>query len=120
MAKANWIWYGYPGHFIGSSSCQFRMCTEVNGYLISTVGDYRPYENKPAKEIGINRLYETMVFRITGRCTAKGCDCNMPNINGSELEMVPANTPGEAQAGHLAMCAKYDRKRAAVTVDSAL
>ena len=42
MAKEDWIWMPHPGHFIGASNCKFIMNTYVNGYIVSTVGEYFP------------------------------------------------------------------------------
>lgn len=35
-------WMGHAGHFIGGRNCSFHLNTHVNGYIISTVGEYRP------------------------------------------------------------------------------
>lgn len=56
---------GYAGHFIGSSSCNFRRNTLIEcgekRIVVSTVGNYQPYylcDNR----IGLGRTYETMAF----------------------------------------------------------
>ena len=38
----NYKWFGLAGHFICASWCRFHLCTQVGGYLISTVGQYWP------------------------------------------------------------------------------
>lgn len=35
-------WMPHAGHFICSSHCRFKLNTHVNGYIISTVGEYVP------------------------------------------------------------------------------
>lgn len=62
------------------------------------------------EDIGCNRKFETMVFKAGAICEAKECDCGLPEISGSELDMEPYNTAGEAAAGHLKLCKKWDRK----------
>lgn len=63
---------GWAGHFVASSSCGFRRNTLIEygnkRWIVSTVGNYRPFLSKGAeldkreREIGINRFYETMAF----------------------------------------------------------
>lgn len=90
---------GMPGHFIGASRCVWHLTTVVGGYIVSTVGDYRPFaEDQKPTEIGFGRTFETMVFRAGKPCARPECMC-----------FAPYNTAGEAQAGHEAMVAKYVR-----------
>lgn len=35
-------WFGHAAHFICGRDCQFHLATLVNGYLVSTVGEYWP------------------------------------------------------------------------------
>ena len=58
---------GWAGHFCGAPKCSFRRNTMLvaDNYIriiVSTVGNYRT-DNKPAETIGLNRYYETMVWR---------------------------------------------------------
>ena len=43
IEEKEWKWYGNAGHFIGSNSCRFHLCTEIGDFLVSTVGDYFPF-----------------------------------------------------------------------------
>lgn len=110
MKKPDVRWWGRPGHFICSDRCKFRLCTTVNGYMISSVGDMRmDKDDTRPREIGYQRLYETYVFRLTkGTC---GCGCWMPNREGSEIEGLPASSDKEATANHMAMVKKYAKIR---------
>jgi hypothetical protein len=132
-------WFGNAGHLIVGQWCRFHLCTEVNGYLVSTVGEYWPerstreihaevhdprwvaknghlkgdyldaayFERFGYETIGCDRTYETMVFKAGAPCTAKGCGCGMPAIDGSELDFAGYNDAASATAGHMAMDAKY-------------
>ena len=103
----DWKWYGNAGHFCGSSECHFHMCTEVGGYLVSTVGEYQPYPKQPKQTIGAGSkdFYETYVFKRTDeRCA---CGCGLPEISLAEIEGIRWETPKDANEGHLAMCKKY-------------
>ena len=109
---ASWRWLGHPGHFIAARRCFFRMATVVGDgrYLVSTVGEYqRSQEATEYTEIGWQRLYETMVFRVT----EDGHECGCPSMDPAELDMYPHNTPQSAEAGHLAACHKWDAMEAA-------
>lgn len=107
MSKADWIWMGHGGHFIGGNECRFRLNTKVGNYIVSTVGEYYPMSNadKPYS-IGYNRTFETMVFKAV-KGDAPCCPFEA-DVSAGVLEMVPYNTPGDAQEGHMLMCEKYD------------
>lgn len=93
----------HPGHFIGSNRCHFRRNTYINGYIVSTVGEYRPLaiidpdEKDQDEDIGFNRKYETMVFEA---CESGDACCPFVQANGNELDLMGYNDPGEAQIGH--------------------
>lgn len=57
---------GWIGHFVGGRACMFRRntlleCDEVR-VVVSTVGNYQPFQSDRAVEIGHHRHFETMVF----------------------------------------------------------
>src|SRR3990167_10381209 len=108
--KSNWAWMPHAGHLIVSRSCQFHLNTYVNGYIVSTVGEYFPdsrvrqifadsrgkiikgmgdawdadyMEKIGYEEIGLGRLYETMVFK--GGKSKDKC-CPYIAIDWSELD----------------------------------
>lgn len=132
MSKADWVWMPHPGHFICARDCKFFLNTYVNGYIVSTVGEYWPdretrkilakCEGKNIKgigedwdanyfkafgyeKIGFNRTYETMVFKAES--SGEGC-CPYRMISGEELECKGYNDPTEAYKGHLETCLYYD------------
>jgi hypothetical protein len=125
---AEWVWMGHSGHFILGHECQFHLATYLgNGYLVSTVGEYRPdskirevlararesKEPEPEfEEVGYKRLYETMVFRATPSKDPSVC-CPWRMAYGDELDMNGYNKPVEAEAGHYAMCRKWAKEKPA-------
>jgi hypothetical protein len=90
--------HGFPGHFIGARKCCFRRHTSVNGYRVSTVGCYHDDYKEP-EEIGLGRLYETMVFRLKPN--------GEPDTWAAESDFAGYQTADEAEAGHEAMVAKW-------------
>jgi hypothetical protein len=127
----DWKWFGNAGHFICASYCQFHLCTLIGDILVSTVGQYLPdsqvrdilaeSRGKPLvgkgdhrradwmkkfgyKEIGYRRKFETMAFKSGKPCKAKGCNCGLPTIDGSEIGFNAYNDPGAATKGHMEMC----------------
>lgn len=60
--------------------------------------------------VGLDRLYETMVFRAGAPCKAKGCACGLPSINGSELDFKGYNDAASATTGHHKLCRKWATK----------
>ena len=49
MPRSDWKWFGNAGYLIVGHMCRFHLCTQVGGYLISTVGQYWP--ERPSREI---------------------------------------------------------------------
>lgn len=131
MDKANWVWMPHPAHFIGAKNCQFRIATYVGKFIVSTVGELlwdstvreilaqgkgitlegkgddrkADYMKKVGYEqIGMNRLYETMVFRAV----KSGHKCCPWEIDVEhEVDFEGYNDPGEAFEGHMRMCEKW-------------
>ena len=90
------------------------MVTDIGDYRISTVGGYFPShkkEDEEPEEIGCNRKYETFVFDL-GKSLCR-CGCGMRDVKSySEIDSDGYNTDKDANAGHMAMCLKYARKKA--------
>lgn len=108
VPETKWRWYGMAGHFICGDKCLHHLCTKVGNYLVSTVGDYRPKEGAEPEQIGCDRLYETMVFKLAGgECD---CGCGLPVIVPSEIDYLPANDAPTADKNHIKLCRKIARK----------
>jgi hypothetical protein len=106
--KSKWIWMPHPAHFCGAESCRFRMATYVNGYIVSTIGEWFLKDKTEKQEIGLNRFYETMVFKaIKSDCKA----CPYEIESGCEIDIEGYNEPEEAFEGHYKMCEKYDKTK---------
>lgn len=121
--KAEWEWFGHPGHFICARWCRFHMTTKAGAWLVSTVGEMVPphrsggseateaawlKDNYPGEDIGYNRKYETMVFLAGAPCSAEGCNCGLPFPEDySERDALGANDAATARANHLEMCHKW-------------
>jgi hypothetical protein len=107
------IWHGQAGHFVCWRRCVWHLCTEVNGYVISTLGEFFPdmhHDNLGEMEpMGLtpNEMYESMVFEVMGHCH---CGCGHPTISGSELVTQRYKTPLEARLGHMALIEEYKNK----------
>jgi hypothetical protein len=113
VKKAHWKWFGHAGHLCVSNYCKFHLCTQVGKYLISSVGDYRPHDNKRETiGAGPDAFYETYVFKVLKgtKCTDPECGCKMPEVDLSEIEGVRSATAGEAMKLHAKMCLKYARR----------
>lgn len=57
---------GWPGHFILGNKCLYHRNTLVSSediaVVVSTVGNMVLDDKKGVEEVGLNRIYETMVF----------------------------------------------------------
>jgi hypothetical protein len=82
----------------------------ANGHLKGDQFDHAYMQRFGYETIGSNRLYETMVFKAGKPCTAKGCGCGLPAIDGSELDFAGYNDAKAATQGHTRMVAKYRRR----------
>lgn len=105
-SDAGWKWYGYAGHFIAASDCRFHLATRVGGYLISSVGDYRPRGDREERQtIGAAKdsFFETYVFECLGE------DKNGDPIvkNYSEIDGERYAESIDAERGHYRYCHKY-------------
>lgn len=126
----------HPGHFICARDCQFFLNTYVGDFIVSTVGEYFPdapvreiiaqhrnitlkgigderrfdYGKKIGfKEIGLDRKYETMVFRASRREDDNEC-CPYRVSDHTDLDFDGYNDPVSAYKGHMKMCEKWSRK----------
>ena len=121
------IWMPHPGHFICADHCRFILNAYVNGFIVSTVGEYVPdsqvrkifRESRGREtdlrgdaeevefgfeEIGGNRLYETMVFKaIKSEYTC----CPYRMESGSEIDAQGYNEADLAYKGHMDLMEKY-------------
>lgn len=133
IPKSEWVWMPHAGHLIVGNDCRFHLATRIGKWIVSTVGEYIPdsevrellartrgvklegmgdnrladYMKKVGyEEIGLNRKYETMVFRAK---RAKDC-CPWRMKQGNELDMAGYNDPTKAYKGHFRMCEKWAAK----------
>ncbi len=106
-----WVWCGYPGHFIGASSCRMHLNTRVGGYRISTVGDYRRGDGQQPQEIGSGRLYETMVFEVEG--LGLHGEGEVTDWRGIDADWAwgAYQTAEEAEEGHMRICRAASREQ---------
>lgn len=102
-----WVWMPHAGHFVGER-CDFRLNTYVGTVLVSSVGEYRRTPDGDIAEIGVGRLYETMVFRAAPAVV--GC-CPWEIVDAEAVEVRGYNTPAAARAGHLALCREWAAKQ---------
>lgn len=140
--EKEWIWMPHAGHLIIANECRFHLNTFVNGYIVSTVGEwwpdqevrrifakissesnYRPKKMDMSlkgdafdheylkvfgfKEIGLDRIYETMVFKAKKYEGERKC-CPYIMSNGEDLDFRGYTESEDAFKGHYEMCKKYD------------
>jgi hypothetical protein len=97
MSNAKWL--SEAGHFCGSKNCRFHLHTHVNGYCVSTVGEYYPPSMGGRMDtVGRDRFYETMVFEL---------DDDEAWKSSEHVDFAPFNNRDAANSGHMAMVQKY-------------
>lgn len=78
-----------------------------NGQLLGDEFDNAYMKRFGYEEIGMDRKFETMVF-VAGRpCRIPDCNCGLPTIYSSEIDMQSYSIAGEAAAGHIDLCFKW-------------
>lgn len=102
-------------HFIGSESCSFGMTTVVNGYIVSSVGDYRSAAYGGERQTlgaGDDDFYETYIFKPGGYCEIEGCHCGgIPRpVTWTEIDGKRFATESECRDGHAAFVEKYAKE----------
>jgi hypothetical protein len=107
----DWLWCGYPHHFIGGVDCLFSLATWVGGgrWLVSTVGDYRP-QGGDQKAIGIDgEMFETMVFATDPSVRDDG----EPAVISWSDDVCCRRyrTVCDAVEGHMALCREFEARR---------
>jgi len=107
MAKITYL--GCPGHFICAKECMFRLHTQVGDkYRVSTVGEYwrgdkmRPIGSLPGEN------YETLVFETLAEPVPNSGGCGCKRVRDwSPIQVIYAETAGQAWANHNATVAKH-------------
>ncbi len=136
--KNNWIWMPHPAHFICARDCKFFLATKVGKYIVSTVGEYLPnsavqeifnetrnlklegkgdereadfLKKNGFEEIGLDRTYETMVFKAQ-KMQKDGCGSCPYRIDvKKEADFMGYNDGKSAYKGHLKFCRKYEGEK---------
>lgn len=135
MNRSDWVWMPHPAHFICARDCRFVLATYVGGYIVSTVGEYWPdrdtrrvmadslgvkikgrgdeydaayFKKFGYEQIGLDRKYETMVFKAAPSDPDSCCPYRIDS--GQEQELKGYNDPEEAYKGHLELCRKWGEK----------
>lgn len=83
---------------------------EENQHLKGDTFDSAYMKRFGFETVGCDRKYETFVFKAGAPCTAKGCDCGLPSIDGSEIDTLPANDAKTATQNHYKLCKKFERQ----------
>jgi len=82
-----------------------------NGHLKGDYFDAAYQDRFGFDTVGLNRTYETMVFKAGAPCRAEGCGCGLPEIDGSEQDFHGYNDAASATAGHMELCEKWAAKQ---------
>lgn len=100
-SEAGWRWYGYGVPYPLAALCNFHLCTKAGGFLISTIGDYRPIEDK------IQPLYNNLEYLSVIQEFDYEDPFGTPVVYKEELETRGYRSAIEAERGHYLLCRKY-------------
>ena len=98
---------GQAGHFCGALRCGWHRHTHVDGYCVSSVGEYAPSGGRMERLDGMGSgdhppmYYETMVFRLLPSGESEAVEI--------DSDRYQART--EANDGHEAMVTKWEEDR---------
>jgi hypothetical protein len=90
------------------------MNTRIGDFRITSVGDYHPGGRQEPEQIGLDRLFETYVFRVEGH----GDHGDGTIVDHGEIDSAHGNDPIAACAMHMAMCEKWAVEAAKARVAS--
>lgn len=108
IPESEWHWIAVPMHYVCAGRCLFRLATRVGDYIISSIGDFHDSDGHK-QSIGLNRFYETFVFRRGLDCP---CGCGEPGIdNYNEIESRGYTNHKSARDGHMELCYKYAKQQ---------
>lgn len=106
-----WKWRGQPGHFCAANHCQFRLCTDVGYYRISSVGSMYVKELGPElQKVSYNHHYEIMVFELDGNgiiADLKEIECQGLLLSDNPLQEEEEDCESKVEAIHISLCHKY-------------
>ena len=111
---------GQSHHFIDNKKCLYGIAHEVNGYIVSTVGEYYPNGFNRGMEVvsGLPieaKYYETMVFRVDEN-DPDPMPCGLHQWDGAPLEVkFTGLDPKQAMTNHLELVDKYGGRNLATS-----
>jgi len=117
--KATVQYRGWPGHFILSSLCVFRLHTLITcgerRVVVSTVGGMRTRDGNGFETVGSGRYYETMAFNATLQDTPVGPVWDLDHCDQLDIDYPRVFWPNildelNAQAAHEAVVAEFVAK----------
>jgi hypothetical protein len=80
--KSDWIWMPHAGHLVIGDMCKFRLNTYVNGYIVSTVGEYWPDEAVRRIYLDTRRKYPKLEIAEDGKVISK------TQLNDENIELI--------------------------------
>lgn len=99
IPQSDWVWYGFPGHFVGGNDCVYHLCTRIGTHLISTIGLWRTKEEEILSlGLGNDDIFELMIFVCDGE------DENGNPVIGKEMYREHFSTSIEAEMRHREVC----------------
>lgn len=93
------------------AECQDRAWFMANGMLLGDKFDSVYFDRFGYQTLGLDRTFETMVFKAGEICKTVGCACGMPSMDGSEIDFLGYNDAKSATDGHMKMCRKWARRK---------
>lgn len=105
MVEKDWIWMGHQAHLC--VNCRFHLATFVNGYIVSTVGDYYSKGKKTTIGGGTNSFFETFVMEAIEAPKMECCPYGPKTYDPIELERY--SSAGQAREGHMKYCKMVDK-----------
>ena len=98
-------------HFICAPECMFSRATYINGFVVSTVGEFISNHTKKIQPVGSfpKELYETMVFAAKKNKECPVCPF-VPKDFSEPVHHVRHATAKEANDAHEAFVAELELK----------
>jgi hypothetical protein len=103
MSRQDWIWMPHAGHLCVSNKCRFHLNTYVNGFIVSTVGEYWPDQIVRRIFVEAERKFESLTLNTNNQIVpkySKEVIIKLLTLKGDDFDDAYMELFGYSEIGH--------------------